>query len=59
MLSHGEGRHRVGPIVPSASTTMETEIPALLREREFPRDRFGFHSARDLKTHWKRLDLRG
>jgi maleate isomerase len=40
--------HRVGLIVPSSNTTMETEIPWLLRERERerPQDEFTFHSAR-------------
>lgn len=34
-------------IVPSSNTTMETEIPALLRRREeVARERFTFHSAR-------------
>src|SRR5881396_1987436 len=38
---------RIGQIVPSSNTTMETEIPAMLRMREqhFP-DRFTFHSSR-------------
>ncbi|MGW2611844.1 maleate cis-trans isomerase family protein [Streptomyces mirabilis] len=39
--------HRVGMIVPSSNTTMETEIPAMLQAREtiLP-ERFTFHSAR-------------
>lgn len=39
--------YRVGQIVPSSNTTMETEIPAMLRVREtiFPQ-RFTFHSSR-------------
>ena len=38
---------RVGQIVPSSNTTMETEIPAMLRAREtiLP-ERFSFHSSR-------------
>lgn len=38
---------RIGLIVPSSNVTMETEIPALIRNREeiFP-DRFTFHSSR-------------
>jgi maleate isomerase len=38
---------RIGQIVPSSNTTMETEIPAMLRAREshFP-ERFSFHSSR-------------
>jgi maleate isomerase len=40
--------HRIGMLVPSSNTTMETEVPALLRERERarPQDSFTFHSAR-------------
>ena len=40
--------HRVGLLVPSSNTTMETEVPALLRARELlrPADTFTFHSAR-------------
>ena len=40
--------HRIGLIVPSSNTTMETEVPTLLRgrEREGPPDSFTFHSAR-------------
>lgn len=39
--------YRIGQIVPSSNTTMETEIPAMLRAREphFP-ERFTFHSSR-------------
>jgi maleate isomerase len=38
---------RIGQIVPSSNTTMETEIPAMLRAREQIRpERFTFHSAR-------------
>ena len=37
--------YRVGMIVPSSNTTMETEIPAMLRAREEIRpERFTFHS---------------
>ena len=45
--------HRIGLIVPSSNTTMETEVPALLRarERERPQDRFTFHSARVRMQH--------
>lgn len=39
--------YRIGQIVPSSNTTMETEIPAMLRAREAIReDRFTFHSSR-------------
>jgi maleate isomerase len=40
--------HRIGLLVPSSNTTMESELPALLRARELlrPEDTFTFHSAR-------------
>jgi maleate isomerase len=39
--------YRIGQIVPSSNTTMETEIPAMLRAREAIRGhRFTFHSSR-------------
>jgi maleate isomerase len=39
--------HRIGLIVPSSNTTMETEIPELLRRRsEGSEERFTFHSSR-------------
>jgi maleate isomerase len=40
--------YRIGQIVPSSNTTMETEIPAMLRAREavIPDERFTFHSSR-------------
>src|SRR5262245_31353482 len=38
---------RIGLIVPSSNTTMETEIPALLRRREqMAPETFTFHSSR-------------
>lgn len=38
---------RIGQIVPSSNTTMETEIPAILRAREaLFEERFTFHSSR-------------
>jgi maleate isomerase len=40
-------RLRVGQIVPSSNTTMETEIPEMLRAREaISQERFSFHSSR-------------
>lgn len=43
---------RIGLIVPSSNTTMETEIPAMLRAREAVRsDRFTFHSSRMRMKH--------
>lgn len=39
--------YRIGQIVPSSNTTMETEIPAILRAREAQQpERFTFHSSR-------------
>lgn len=39
--------YRIGQIVPSSNTTMETEIPAVLRARELVApERFTFHSSR-------------
>lgn len=45
--------YRIGQIVPSSNTTMETEVPAMLtaRYRDFPLDRFTFHSARMRMMH--------
>lgn len=39
---------RIGQIVPSSNTTMETEIPAMLQARQHirPLERFTFHSSR-------------
>jgi maleate isomerase len=49
-IRHGtmDAMHRIGLLVPSSNTTMETEVPALLRARERmrPADTFSFHSAR-------------
>lgn len=43
---------RIGQIVPSSNTTMETEIPAMLRAREaVAPERFSFHSARMRMKH--------
>ncbi|GAA3251422.1 maleate isomerase [Pseudonocardia petroleophila] len=45
-------QYRVGLIVPSSNTTMETEIPAILRAREEIRpERFTFHSSRMRMKH--------
>lgn len=40
--------YRIGQIVPSSNTTMETEVPAMLlaHQGQFPEDRFTFHSSR-------------
>lgn len=52
--------HRVGLIVPSSNTTMETEIPALLHAREvlLPEERFTFHSSRMRLKHVTPEELR-
>jgi maleate isomerase len=44
---------RIGLIVPSSNTTMETEIPAMLLRRQqiLPDDRFSFHSSRMRMKH--------
>ena len=40
-------RIRIGQMVPSSNTTMETEIPAMLRARELVHpEKFSFHSSR-------------
>src|SRR6478609_3479853 len=47
MKDHQNRIVRVGQIVPSSNTTMETEIPAMLRAREaVAAERFTFHSSR-------------
>lgn len=45
--------YRIGQIVPSSNTTMETEIPAMLTSRYelFSEERFTFHSARMRMMH--------
>ena len=49
---------RIGQIVPSSNTTMETEIPAMLRAREavLP-ERFTFHSSRMRMMHVVKEEL--
>ncbi|GAN81050.1 maleate cis-trans isomerase family protein [Acidocella aminolytica] len=50
--------YKIGQIVPSSNTTMETEIPAMLRARELVRpERFTFHSARMRMKHVKKEEL--
>ncbi len=48
VYADAERRHRIGLIVPSSNTTMETELPAMFRAREaaFPEDAFTFHASR-------------
>lgn len=50
--------YRVGQIVPSSNTTMETEIPAILRARESCEpERFTFHSSRMRMKHVTKEEL--
>lgn len=50
--------YRIGQIVPSSNTTMETEIPAILRVREtFHAERFTFHSSRMRMKHVTKEEL--
>lgn len=49
---------RIGQIVPSSNTTMETEIPAILRAREaIAPERFSFHSSRMRMKHVTKDEL--
>ena len=50
--------YRIGQIVPSSNTTMETEIPAMLTARQAIRpERFTFHSARMRMKQVKKEEL--
>lgn len=50
--------YRIGQIVPSSNTTMETEIPAILRAREaVEAERFTFHSSRMRMQHVTKEEL--
>ena len=50
--------YRIGQIVPSSNTTMETEIPAILRARELVEaERFTFHSSRMRMQHVTKEEL--
>jgi maleate isomerase len=51
---------RIGLIVPSSNTTMETEIPAMLRAREalYPDETFTFHSSRMRMLHVTKEELK-
>ena len=49
---------RIGQIVPSSNTTMETEIPAMLTARQSIRpERFTFHSSRMRMKQVKKEEL--
>jgi maleate isomerase len=54
-----EKNYRVGLIVPSSNTTMETEIPAMLHSRraDFPEETFTFHSSRMRMKHVSKEEL--
>ncbi len=50
--------YRIGQIVPSSNTTMETEIPSILRAREaVEAERFTFHSSRMRMQHVTKEEL--
>jgi len=50
--------YKIGQIVPSSNTTMETEIPAMLMARQLIRpERFTFHSSRMRMKHVKKEEL--
>lgn len=50
--------YKIGQIVPSSNTTMETEIPAMLQARQLIRpERFTFHSSRMRMKHVKKEEL--
>lgn len=50
--------YRIGQIVPSSNTTMETEIPAMLTARQLIRpERFTFHSSRMRMKHVSKAEL--
>lgn len=52
--------YRVGLIVPSSNTTMETEIPAMLqgRQQEIKEEQFTFHSSRMRMKHVNTEELK-
>lgn len=50
-------QYRIGLIVPSSNTTMETEIPAMLRSRNDPNETFTFHSSRMRMMHVTKEEL--
>lgn len=52
--------YRIGQIVPSSNTTMETEIPAMLTARyaQFPDERFTFHASRMRMLHVNAEELK-
>ena len=58
MQKHPQTSYRIGQIVPSSNTTMETEIPAILHARELIEpERFTFHSSRMRMKHVTKEEL--
>lgn len=55
-----QNNYRIGLIVPSSNTTMETEIPAMLRSRAelFPEESYTFHSSRMRMMHVTKEELK-
>ena len=49
--------YRIGLIVPSSNTTMETEIPAMLQSRKEPGETFTYHSSRMRMLHVTKEEL--
>lgn len=49
--------HRIGMIVPSSNTTMETEVPAFMREFAGAQATLSFHSARVRMKHVTQSEL--
>jgi maleate isomerase len=51
--------YRIGQIVPSSNTTMETEVPAMLQahSRRYPEHQFTFHSSRMRMKHVVKEEL--
>ncbi|RXV68866.1 Asp/Glu racemase [Burkholderia stabilis] len=57
-MSETRRDYRIGQIVPSSNTTMEAEIPAILRAREVGHtERFTFHASRMRMKHVTREEL--
>ncbi|MEC1718700.1 maleate cis-trans isomerase family protein [Schinkia azotoformans] len=52
-----EKNYRIGLIVPSSNTTMETEIPSMLQSREKNNESFTFHSSRMRMLHVTKEEL--
>ena len=58
MMSDNKKYYRIGQIVPSSNTTMETEIPTILRVREtVAPELFTFHSSRMRMKHVTKEEL--